>query len=476
MQHFRAASVFRRRLCHGAGWSAIALATAWPLAAAMPQQPQDLTFQVYRFWRSPDITMVEAFAGVPWRALTFTHANRMATARFEASLEVRDSTGMVLARQSWRDSVTTPELTLPSMQRASSIEHATLNLKPGRYTLVMRIEDAGSGQAVASVDTVEAFASEPRHSDLVLAARMYTLAPDSAVPQGALRRGDLVVLPNLEGAITQSSPQLDLFAELYNSAARPETANAVVRISNGSGFRHETPPRLRIIAPGTGLEALSTNLAGLPPGDYSLNLEWNSGGGRSVAASIVHMLPPGAGALAVAAPQIYEGMSASQLDTIFAPLSLLASDAERAAFTSAPDVDAKRAVLRRFWESHARAAGETVPEFTREVEERLTHVERNYSASRQGPHVHGWESDRGRIYMLMGAPADKMVSQQQGGSQTRPWEAWKYAHGRGDMYLFVDRFGFGRYDLVYTTNPHITSDPAWQSYLGREDLQRLQAF
>ncbi len=480
MEQVTRASELGCRVRRAGRWLAVLTAATCPFGAAVAaQQPSGLTVKTYRFWRPHDITMVETYANVPWRALTFAQAGAQATAHFETTLEVKDAQGTVLATQSWADSVRGAALSSAGMMRASSIEHGTLNLKPGRYVFTMRVKDTASGKVVSGVDTVEAFASEPRHSDLVVAASIASLSADSAAPAAALRRGELVVLPNLEGAVTAEQPNVPLFAELYNSAAQPETAQAVVRITSDAGFHHETPPRVRIVEPGIGVEALAMNLTGLPPGDYELHLEWKYANETAAAGQPIRMLPMGAGEVTLAAPDAYDAMDVAQLDSVFGPLRYVATDDEKAAFDLAKDAGSKRRVLREFWTAHAKAAGEAPAEFKSELEERVQYVNRNFrppaARNRKKP-VQGWQTDRGRIYIMLGAPADKMVSQERGGALTRRWEAWKYAQGRGDIYLFVDVSGFGRYEMLYTTNPYIPSDPSWQNYLGREDLQRLQAF
>lgn len=481
MEQATRASEIGSRVRRTGRWLAVVAAATCPFAATAwaQQQPAGLSVKAYRFWRPHDITMVETYASVPWRVLTFKQDADQSVAHFVTTLEVRDMSGTVLATQSWPDSVRGASLSTAGMMRASSIEHGTLNLKPGRYAFTIRVKDAASGKTESAVDTVEAYAKEPKHSDLVIAASISSVDKDSVAPASAIRRGDFAVLPNLQGAVTAEQPNVPLFAELYNAGVQPETAQAVVRLTSETGFHHETPPRERVVAPGVGIEALATNLTGLPPGDYTLHLDWKYAGGTVTATQPLRMLPIGSGQVTLAAADAYDGMTVAQLDSVFGPLRYVATEDEKAAFDLAKDAATKRHILRQFWADHAKAAGVAPAALKEEFEKRISYANRNFrppAARNRGKHTMGWDTDRGRIYILLGPPADKMVSQERGGTFTRPWEAWKYSHGRGDMYLFVDRTGFGRYDLLYTTNPYIPSDPQWQSYLSREDLQRLEAF
>jgi hypothetical protein len=69
------------------------------------------------------------------------------------------------------------------------------------------------------------------------------------------------------------------------------------------------------------------------------------------------------------------------------------------------------------------------------------------------------------VYAKYGKPDDVLQRQQEG--QAPPYEVWRYSSGKGAYYIFVDRTGFGAYQLVYSNDLSETSVPAWVNILGR---------
>jgi len=68
-----------------------------------------------------------------------------------------------------------------------------------------------------------------------------------------------------------------------------------------------------------------------------------------------------------------------------------------------------------------------------------------YADDRYSTHRPGWETDRGRIYIMYGEPTDIERHPFEAGS--RPYEIWYY-HNLNRRFVFVDHTGFGDYNLA----------------------------
>lgn len=69
----------------------------------------------------------------------------------------------------------------------------------------------------------------------------------------------------------------------------------------------------------------------------------------------------------------------------------------------------------------------------------------SYANDHFGNNLNGWETDRGRIYVIYGEPTEiERVEGQTSGAQ---YEIWYYHH-LGTKYVFVDEFGFGDYKIA----------------------------
>lgn len=101
----------------------------------------------------------------------------------------------------------------------------------------------------------------------------------------------------------------------------------------------------------------------------------------------------------------------------------------------------KKILFDDFWASVDPSPGDEVNELLGEYYRRAEFADRRFSWSRFA----GWRSDRGRIYMLYGDP--DQVERQDGDLDQPSWERWSY-HESGRDFLFVDRQGFGDFQLV----------------------------
>jgi hypothetical protein len=76
----------------------------------------------------------------------------------------------------------------------------------------------------------------------------------------------------------------------------------------------------------------------------------------------------------------------------------------------------------------------------------------------------GWQTDRGRVYLLYAEPDD--VQRFPSSDNGKPYEIWNYNQiESGVVFVFIDRNGFGDYQLVHSTKRGELQDESWQKYL-----------
>jgi GWxTD domain-containing protein len=127
-------------------------------------------------------------------------------------------------------------------------------------------------------------------------------------------------------------------------------------------------------------------------------------------------------------------------------------------------VAAKRRFLAEFWTRRDPTPGTDRNERREGFYEAIAYADRTYKEGGRKT-VPGWRSDRGRVYAKYGKPDDVLQRQQEG--QAPPYQVWRYTSGKGAYYIFVDRSGFGAYQLVYTNDLTERSLPNWGDLLGR---------
>lgn len=121
------------------------------------------------------------------------------------------------------------------------------------------------------------------------------------------------------------------------------------------------------------------------------------------------------------------------------------------------DAESKRMFLFKFWFSRENPAMEGLKD---EYYSRVDYTNEHYAfANRKG-----WQSDRGRVYVVYGQPSD--IDRQPHNPDGRPYEIWTYHELEGGVkFLFVDETGFGEYKLMSSTMRGEIHDPGWDDLL-----------
>ena len=101
----------------------------------------------------------------------------------------------------------------------------------------------------------------------------------------------------------------------------------------------------------------------------------------------------------------------------------------------------------KFWRDKDPTPGTEFNELKEEYLDRVRYAEKNF-----GMGDLGWRSDRGKIYILYGPPDE--IDSHPFEAATRPYEIWYY-YDLNLKFIFIDRYGFGRYELLYPEGTRI---------------------
>jgi GWxTD domain-containing protein len=155
----------------------------------------------------------------------------------------------------------------------------------------------------------------------------------------------------------------------------------------------------------------------------------------------------------------YASLSESQLDQIFQVVSLVMDKKEKRLFKYS-DTDGKRNVLAAFWERNDPDLETAINEFKTEFYQRVQLANREYSTET----VEGWKTDRGRVLIQYGHPNN--IERAPSALGQKPWESWEYYEIEGGVeFFFVDRTGYGIYQLVHSSARDEVQNYDWRRYL-----------
>ena len=438
-------------------------------APVMSARPQSLELAAVRFYRTNGAqTLVDAFCQVPFALLDPVTQGTSGFAAYRFAVTVRDTAGTELLAQSWLQTVPVRAL---AVSRGSAVEHFSFAARPGKYAIDVTVTDSATGRVTRQRSDVSAYAAAPDGSDLLLATGMRSAEGADATPAaGEIKKGAVLLQVAGRPVLTPQQARLGYYLELY--APRAETVTVVVRVATPQGRQViATAGERAPIAAGGGVTRGTVDLAGLPPGDYRLEVVAGlaGAGGDSVVRTAMFRMAgfetEAAIAEATPTPDVFAEMTETRLDTLYLPLVYLMTTDEQGNYPSLT-LEGKRRWLRLFWAKRDPGARES---FYARIAEANRRFREGGSAQ-----IPGWRTDRGRIFIKYGAP-DEVLSRPQAGS-TRPYEVWKFSRGRALKYVFLDPTGFGNYVLIWTSDRREPSRPNWEELLGPEAVIEIERF
>ncbi|MCF7824768.1 MAG: GWxTD domain-containing protein [Candidatus Marinimicrobia bacterium] len=155
----------------------------------------------------------------------------------------------------------------------------------------------------------------------------------------------------------------------------------------------------------------------------------------------------------------YMSMNESQLDEDYQLVSLIMTKKEQKMYKRSK-LEAKRRILTSVWMRHDPDPDTPANEFKIEFYKRIQLANREYNSEA----TEGWKTDRGRVLIQYGQPST--VSRNTTGMGEKPWESWHYFDIQGGIiFVFVDRNGYGDFQLVHSTARDEIQDDSWRRLL-----------
>ncbi|HEX9973658.1 MAG TPA: GWxTD domain-containing protein, partial [bacterium] len=124
------------------------------------------------------------------------------------------------------------------------------------------------------------------------------------------------------------------------------------------------------------------------------------------------------------------------------------------------NLEAKRRFIYNIWKINAPDAGISAGSFRNRFMQLINEADEKYKTAFKP----GWKSDQGIVYLKYGAPSD--IERHPSEAEEKPYEIWNYEHIEGGViFVFIDRTGFSRYELIHSTKRGELSDANWRRYI-----------
>lgn len=308
-----------------------------------------------------------------------------------------------------------------SRAEESVIFQTLIALVPGRYSVNVGIRDVRSGRGFESTDTLDvpAYGVGGHRASAAFVYRAEGRPSSEAQPE-------LILNPRRTIPFGADDPLV--YVEGYGLPANGSVALRLVDEREQEVWRGNTP------LGGDG--AVRHALVEIPAGSLPMGRLW------------LEVDVPGADGSRPRSPLLVtlsDDWMVENFDQVLRYLAYIAYPAEIDSLRQAEGAD-RKAVWDRFWERRDPAPASPVNEFREEFFNRVRVATEQLAEAG----TEGWRTDRGRVYIVLGAP-DHIIERQVGRDAVRPnvyeWIYSRTPAGRLEL-LFVDRTGFGRYEMT----------------------------
>lgn len=352
-------------------------------------------------------------------------------ASYEISLILYDRKGRQINGQIWRDSLKVKAYEETSAGDNSFVGQKSLFVPPGSYRMEVQLTDLNTSQSLQQERRViipSFHTAGWAVSDLLLADSLSTTA-DHCFP---LRRGGWGILPNAGGIFDDREPNLCLYYELYGLPLGGVVAE-VYQIRDRKGAILASDSLRTEVDKDPTCRVHSFSIRDLEPGRYQVEVR-------------VQIASYGERKLQREFQLRWKDVASSAEDyrTAVEQLRYIATPQELKRLKGAPP-GKRRELLRDFWRRRDPTPSTSKNELEEEYYRRV-----GYSDAHFGGMEGGWQSDRGRVYIIYGRPDE--VERHPFETETASYQIWYYLDKKL-TFIFVDRHGFGHYELVSPLYP-----------------------
>jgi GWxTD domain-containing protein len=407
---------------------------------------------------------LEVYYGFYPQLLTFLANENGFHASISLSIAITEATsGAIFSRRDLVVPVETPDTSKLS-QGVPIISQLGLAIPFGTYSLsVLAIDSFAPSRrdSIALSLSVQPFPSSVALSDLELCSNIRGSKDET----NHFYKNTLEVIPNpmLTFGVT-GSPVLFSYMEMYNLIAG-ESYTLKSEILDGGGKVIREGSRTRTPIGATSVDVATMNVTSYPSGRYKLRLTVFTGGKEIAQREKMfylynpHVEQPTPTAVAIKANEL-AGLDGVELEGEFRKAQYVATQQEIGVFNQITNEEGRRMFLAKFWSEVERGKLGNAPISRVEYLARIDAATKKFqSFSREG-----WRSDRGRVIVLYGEPDE--IDRVPSSDNARPLEIWRYFNlENGVEFVFVDRTGFGDYQLVHSTKRGELRDDSWERYL-----------
>jgi len=263
---------------------------------------------------------------------------------------------------------------------------------------------------------VKDFTTRPSVSDLMI------------VSSKTVVNGNNKIVPNISRNIVSAGKGIDIFYEIYSDSVETKKLEYVITDDNKKVVYLDTKDQE--LRSGTTQVFYTYTDSTLSLGSYNLSVFIKNAQGDSVLESTKKFFSRIVGLPA----------NIVDIDKAIAELVYIATPEEISIMKKGKDEKEKTSRFLAFWKSKDPSPANERNEVFEEYFRRVDYSNKNFSQ-----YMEGWRSDRGMVYIILGAPNN--IDRHPFEYDSKPYEVWQY-YELNKSFVFVDETGFGDYRLT----------------------------
>lgn len=306
-----------------------------------------------------------------------------------------------------------PTFAMTNSTSAFDTMQVKTTLPPGRYYIILKLYDYNTDHTSTReiTHTIKNFRNSPLAiSDLLL----YDRTDTTGIPVDILRSHEDTLYADFYVAMKDVPSAFSLHAVARSVEATSAIDTTITIDQHSRVQKYRLPIKARELAPGT----------------YQIKLSVKKGTDVSESEATFQI------------PRSSAPMNLAELDQEVKPLIYIADPSQLDSLKKGTFKERQQKFL-DFWLNRAGGSKEKAAAMRAEFYRRVDYANMHLS----GGFRRGWQSDRGRIYIIYGPP-DQVVTHDEDFT-TPPYQIWYYYDLRLE-FVFLDEFGTGDYRLVQT--------------------------
>ncbi|HKI78210.1 MAG TPA: GWxTD domain-containing protein [Ignavibacteriaceae bacterium] len=372
------------------------------------------------YYNNSDSTILNVLVQVPYDQIQFIKNDNSFLADYSVTVSVfEDDKETLVAEKLWNEKIETRDAEQTTSDKSSNLSFKSFILKPDDYFIRVAIEDKNTKKILVRTKEIEVkeFSDKLDISDIMLISKETTVGNNKKI------------IPNLTGEVLTNKIGIPIYFEINSASAGTVEIDYSILDKFDRALFHDS--ETKTISEGKTQVYYSASDTALTLGLYTLKIKVNKNdvGARAEVKSEFNSrwagMPSSVRSLNLAVDQLVYLASRKELDYI----------------NNAPTREDKAKRFTEFWKK--RDPNPADDSDNRAFDEYYRRVA--YSNEHFSQYIDGWKTDRGMVYIVLGAPDD--VEHHPFERDSKPYEVWNY-YNLEAQFGFLDNTGFGDYRLM----------------------------